>query len=86
MHKPIKCTMMNIPMGIFQIGLILLMLALRSSPRYDKHRGEVLELGSDYDLEPSSPTPHIEEEDDIDARLPILDQKLMVHNLKSMTL
>ena len=53
---------------------------------YDKHWREVLELGSYYDLEPSSPTPHIEEEDDIDAGLAILDQKQMVHNLKSMTL
>jgi len=26
MHKPIKCIMMNIPMGIFQIGVISPML------------------------------------------------------------
>ena len=58
----------------------------RSSPRYDKHGREVPELGSYYDLEPSSPTPHTEEEDDIDARLAALDQKLMVHSLRIMTL
>ena len=27
MHKPIKCIMMNIPMGIFQIEVISLMIA-----------------------------------------------------------
>ena len=56
----------------------------RSSPRYDKHGREILELGSYYNLEPGSPTPHTEEEDD--ARLAVLDQKLMVHNLKIMIL
>ncbi|KAL0008519.1 hypothetical protein SO802_010021 [Lithocarpus litseifolius] len=54
-------------------------------PRCDKHGRKVPELGSYYDSEPSSPTSHIEEEDDIDARLAILDQKLMVHSLKIMT-
>ena len=58
----------------------------RSGPRYDKHGREVPELGSYYDSKPSSPTPHTEEEDDIDAKLAALDQKLMVHNLKIMTL
>ena len=41
---------------------------------YDKHGREVLELGSYYDSEPSSPTPHTKEDDDINARLAILDQ------------
>ena len=45
-----------------------------------------MELGSYYDSEPSSPTLHVEEEDDIDARLATLDQKLMVHSLRIMTL
>ena len=57
----------------------------RSSPRYAKYRREIMELGSYYDLEPGSPTPHTEEEDDIDARLAALDQKLMVHSLRIMT-
>ena len=74
------------PYGHLSNWIDITNVSLRSRPRYDKHGGEVPELGSYYDLEPSSPTPHIEEEDDIDARLPILDQKLMVHNLKSMTL
>ncbi|KAK9984329.1 hypothetical protein SO802_033854 [Lithocarpus litseifolius] len=52
--------------------------------RYDKHGREVPELGSYYDSEPSSPT--IKEEDDIDARLAALDQKLMVHSLRIMVL
>ena len=43
-------------------------------------------MGSYYDSEPSTPTLHIEEEDDIDARLAALDQKLMVHSLRIMTL
>ncbi|KAK9998244.1 hypothetical protein SO802_017847 [Lithocarpus litseifolius] len=55
-------------------------------PRYDKHGREIPELGSYYDSEPSSPTPHTEEEDDIDVRLAVLDQKLMVHSLRIMTL
>ena len=54
--------------------------------RYDKHGREIPELGSYYDSKPSSPTLHTEEEDDIDAKLAALDQKLMVHNLKIMTL
>ena len=58
----------------------------RSSPRYDKHGREVPKLGSYYDLKPGSPTPYAEEEDDIDARLATLDQKLMIHSLKIMTL
>ena len=43
-------------------------------------------MGSYYDSKQSSPTPHTEEEDDIDAKLAALDQKLMVHSLKIMTL
>ena len=37
------------------------------------HGREVLEFGSYYDSEPSTPTLHIEEEDDIDAKLAALD-------------
>ena len=55
----------------------------RFGPRYDKHGREVLELGSYYDSKPSTPTPHTEEQD---ARLATLDQKLMVHSLRIMTL
>ena len=58
----------------------------RSGPRYDKHGREVPELVSYYDSKPSSPTPHAEEKDDIDAKSAILDQKLMVHSLRIMTL
>ena len=43
-------------------------------------------MRSYYDSKPSSPTPHTKEEDDIDARLIALDQKLMVHCLRIMTL
>ena len=53
---------------------------------YDKYGREVLELGSYYDSEPCSPTPRTKEDDDIDARLAILDQKLMVCSLRIMTL
>ncbi|KAK9984534.1 hypothetical protein SO802_034059 [Lithocarpus litseifolius] len=58
----------------------------RSGLRYDKHGREVPELGSYYDSKPSSLTPHIEEEDNIDARLAALDQKPMVQSLRIMTL
>ena len=61
-------------------------VSLRSGPRYDKHGREVPELGTYYDSEPSTPTLHTVEDDDIDARLAALDQKLMVHNLRIMTL
>ena len=37
------------------------------------HGREVLEFGSYYDSEPSTPTLHTEEEDDIDAKLAALD-------------
>ena len=43
-------------------------------------------MGSYYDSKLSSSTPHTKEEDDIDAKLVALDQKLMVHSLKIMTL
>ena len=43
-------------------------------------------MGLYYDSKPSSPIPHTKQEDDIDARLAVLDQKLMVHNLRIMTL
>ena len=43
-------------------------------------------MGSYYDSEPSTPTLHTKEEDDIDAKLAALDQKLMVHSLRIMTL
>ncbi|XP_050241076.1 uncharacterized protein LOC126689970 [Quercus robur] len=58
----------------------------RSSPQYDKHGREIPKFGSYYDSELGSLTPHTKEEDDIDARLVALDQKLMVHNLRIMTL
>ena len=58
----------------------------RSGPRYNKHSREILELGSYYNLEPGSLTPYTEEKDDIDARLAALDQKLMVHSLRILTL
>ena len=56
-----------------------------SSPRYDKHGREVPELGSYYDSEPSTPTLHTIKDDDIEARLAALDQKLIVHSLRLMT-
>ena len=43
-------------------------------------------MGSYDDSEPSSPTPHIKEEDNINARLAALDQKLMVHSLRIVKL
>ena len=57
-----------------------------SGPRYEKYGREVPELGSYYDSKPSTPTLHTVEDDDIDARLAALDQKLMVHSLRIMTL
>ena len=47
---------------------------------------EVLELESYYGSEPSPLTLHTIEDDDIDARLAALNQKLMVHSLRIMTL
>ena len=43
-------------------------------------------MESYYDSEPSTPTLYTVEDDDIDARLVALDQKLMVHSLIIMTL
>ena len=58
----------------------------RFGPRYDNHGREVLELGSYNESEPSTLTLHTVEDDDIDARLAALNQKLMVHSLRIMTL
>ena len=57
-----------------------------TSPRYDKHGREIPEWRSFHNLELGSLTPCTEEEDDIDARLVVLDQKLMVHSLRTLTL
>ena len=58
----------------------------KSGPWYDKHGREIPELGSFHNSELDSLTPYNEQEDDIDARLAVLDQKLMVHSLKTLTL
>ena len=58
----------------------------KSSPRYDKHGREIPELGSFHNSELGSLTPYTEEEDDIDARLAILDQIQMGHSLRNITL
>ena len=58
----------------------------RFGPRYDKYGREVPKLGSYYDSEPSTPTLHTKEEDDIDGKQAALDQKLLVHSLRIMTL
>ena len=58
----------------------------RSGPQYDKHGREIPMLGSFHNSELGLLTPYTEEEDDINARLAILDQKLMVHSLKTLTL
>ena len=58
----------------------------RSSPRYDKHGREILELGSFNNSELGSLTPYTEEKDDIDARLATLDRKLMIHCFRNLTL
>ena len=58
----------------------------KSGPRYDKHGNEVLELGLYYDSKPSTPALRTVEDDDINARFAALDQKLVVHSLKIMTL
>ena len=74
------------PYGHFSDWSNITNVSLRSGPRYDKHGKVVLELGSYYDSEPSTPTLHTIEDDDINARLATVDQKLMVHSLKIMTL
>ena len=43
-------------------------------------------MGSYYNSKPRSLAPYTEEKDDIDARLAALDQKLMVHSLRILTL
>ena len=58
----------------------------KSGPWYDKHGREITKLRSFHNSKLGSLTPYTEEEDDIDARLATLDQKLMVHSLKTLTL
>nr|XP_023874801.1 uncharacterized protein LOC111987328 [Quercus suber] len=50
------------------------------------HGKEILELGSYYDSEPGSLTSYTKDEDDINARLAALDQKLMINSLRYITL
>ena len=58
----------------------------RFGPQYDKHGREIPELGSFHNSKLGSLTPYTEKEDDKDARLAILDQKLMVRSLRTLTL
>ena len=58
----------------------------KSGPQYDKHNREIPELGSFHNSKLVSLAPYTEEEDDIDGKLAALDQKLMVHSLKNITL
>ena len=58
----------------------------RSGPPYDKHGREIPKLGSFHNLELGSLTPCTKGEDDIDARLAILDKKLMIHSFRNLTL
>ena len=58
----------------------------RLGPQYDKHGRKIPELGSSHNSELGSLTPYIEEEDDIDARLAILDKNLMIHSFRNLTL
>ena len=55
----------------------------RSGPQYDMNGREIPELGSFHNSELGSLNPYIEEEDDIDARLAILDRKLMIHSFRN---
>ena len=58
----------------------------RSGPHYDKHGREIPELGSFHNSELGSLTLYTEEEDDIDARLAILERKLMIHSFRNLAL
>ena len=51
-----------------------------------QHGREILEFGSFHNSELGSLTPYIEEENDIDARLATLDQKLAVNSLRNLAL
>ncbi|KAL0011158.1 hypothetical protein SO802_006266 [Lithocarpus litseifolius] len=61
-------SMMNTPMSTFSDWSCITNISSRSGPQYDKHGREIPKLGSYYDSEPISPTPHTKEKDDIDAR------------------
>ena len=54
--------------------------------KYDKHGREIPELGSFHNSELGSLIPYTKEEDDINARLTALDQKLKVYSLGNITL
>ena len=55
-------------------------------PWYDKYGWEIPELGSFHNSEFGSLTTYIDEEDDIDARLAVLDRNLMIHSFINLTL
>ena len=58
----------------------------RSGSRYDKHGREIPELGSFHNSEVDSLTSYTKEEDDINARLATLDEMLMIHSFRNLTL
>ena len=53
---------------------------------YEKYGREIPEFGSFHNSEFGSLTTYIDEEDDIDARLALLDRNLMIHSFRNLTL
>ena len=73
-------------MGALRIGVALQMSVQNWVPDMIKYGWEILELGSFHNSELGSLTTYIDEEDDIDARLAVLDRNLMIHSFINLTL
>ncbi|KAK9987912.1 hypothetical protein SO802_028151 [Lithocarpus litseifolius] len=78
--------MMITPIGISRIGAALLMLIQSQDLDMTSMVERFLELRSFHNSKLGSLTLYIEEEDDIDAKLVALDQKLMVHSFRNLAL
>ena len=85
-NKPIKCTMMNTLMGTFWIGVVSLTLVqgLAFSMTSMEERFQNWDC---IMIQNQAHQPHIlKRRMTNDAKLAVLDQKLIVHNLRIMTL
>ena len=58
----------------------------KSGPRYDKYGHEISKLGSFHNSEFGLLTTYIDEEDDIDARLALLNKNLTIHSFRNLTI
>ena len=67
-------------------SFILIDVSPRSNPHYNKHGLEILELGSFHNSKLGSLTTYTNEEEDIGARLELLEKNIKFHDFQKLAL